>query len=87
MVHWSIGVLLTNAYKVYLQVCKEEKVNPQYKQQYKFVKAIAEYWIEPDLIKKEIFQGTMVNRFESPFVQIQILIVSRLAPGIVPLNW
>ena len=55
MLFWSIGVLLTNAYKVYLQVCEEEKVNPQYKKQYKFREAIAEYWIDPDLIEKETF--------------------------------
>ena len=66
MLFWSIGVLLTNAYKVYLQVCDEENVTPQYKQQYDFRKAIAEYWIDPELIEKETFQGAMLNRFESP---------------------
>ena len=56
MVHWSIGVLLTNAYKVR---------SPQYKQQCEFRKTIAEYWIDPELIEKKQFQGAMVNRFES----------------------
>ena len=42
---WSIlfsymGVLLTNYYKLYLQMCKEEGVKPRYKEQYQFQKAI-----------------------------------------------
>jgi hypothetical protein len=53
MLFWSIGVLLTNAFKVYLTVCKEEGVTPMYKQQYEFRKKIAEYWINPDLVEKE----------------------------------
>ena len=51
---WSLGVLLTNAYKLYLSVCENAGVAPTYKQQYEFRKAIAEYWINPELISSEI---------------------------------
>ena len=58
LLFWSNGVLLTNSYKLYLRVCKEEGVKvPQYKEQYQFRKAIAEYWINPELIQKEAYQG------------------------------
>ena len=33
MLFWSMGVLLANAYKLYLQMCKEEGVKPRYKEQ------------------------------------------------------
>ena len=53
LLFWSIGVLLTNSYKLYLCVCKEDGVKVlQYKEQYQFRKAIAEYWINPELIQK-----------------------------------
>ena len=32
----SLGVLLTNYYKLYLQICKEEGVKPWHKEQYQF---------------------------------------------------
>ena len=48
-----MGALLTNYYKLYLQMCKEEGVTPRYKEQYQFRKAIAEYWINPELVTSE----------------------------------
>ena len=36
MLFWSMGVLLTNSYKLYLQMCKEEGVEPWNKEQYQF---------------------------------------------------
>jgi len=53
LLFWSTGVLLTNAYKLYLRLCEEDDVVPRYKEQYQFRKAIAEYWINPDLVEKE----------------------------------
>ena len=47
----SMVVLLTNSYKLYLQMCKEEGGKPQYKYQYQFRKSISEYWINPYLVK------------------------------------
>ena len=35
-VFWSMGVILTNDYKLYLQICKEDGVKPRYKEQYQF---------------------------------------------------
>ena len=57
LLFWSTGVLLTNAYKLYLRLCGEEDVVPQYKEQYQFRKAIAEYWINPDLVENETPRG------------------------------
>ena len=31
MLFWYMGVLLTNYYRLYLQMCKEEGVKPRYK--------------------------------------------------------
>ena len=53
MVFWSMGVILTNDYKLYLQICKEDGVKPRYKEQYQFWKAISEYWINPELVTSE----------------------------------
>ena len=50
---WSIGVSLTNAYKLYLRLCEDEGVNPEYREHFSFRRAIAEYWINPDLIELE----------------------------------
>ena len=47
-------MLLTNAYKVYLNLCKEEGVEPIYKEHYQFRKAVAEYWINPEKIASEV---------------------------------
>ena len=47
MMFLSMGVILINSYKFYLQMCKEEVVKPRYKEQYQFRKAISEYWINP----------------------------------------
>ena len=33
---WSVGVLLTNAYKLYLSVCEDAGVSPAYKQHNEF---------------------------------------------------
>ena len=54
MLFWSLGVLLTNAYKVYLNLCKEEGVEPIYKEHYQFRKAVAKYWINPEKIASEV---------------------------------
>mmetsp|Transcript_11027 Transcript_11027/g.31946 ORF Transcript_11027/g.31946 Transcript_11027/m.31946 type:complete len:253 (+) Transcript_11027:62-820(+) len=43
----TIGVLLTNAYRLYLSVCRDEGVTPQYKTHYDFREAIGKYWIRP----------------------------------------
>ena len=53
MLFWSMGVLLTDSYKLYLQICKEEGVKPWYKEQYQFRKKISEYWINPELVTSE----------------------------------
>lgn len=58
-------MLLTNAYKLYLSVCADEEVVPIYKEQYKFRTAIAEYWINHDLITKELHQGTRKRKFDN----------------------
>eukprot|EP00536_Pseudo-nitzschia_multiseries_P015533 jgi/Psemu1/42957/gm1.42957_g len=51
---WAIGVLLMNAYKLYLSVCKEEGITkPKYDAQYNFRRAIGEYWVDPDLFANE----------------------------------
>ena len=53
MLFWSMCVLLTNYYKLYLQMCKEEGVKPWYKETYQFRKEISEYWINPELVTSE----------------------------------
>ena len=46
-------MLLTNVYKIHLCLCEEENVIPKYREQYQFRRAIAEYWINPDLVHIE----------------------------------
>jgi hypothetical protein len=51
MLFWSVGVLLTNAYKVYLRVNEDEGVVAKKDgllTHYEFRKAIALYWIHPE---------------------------------------
>ena len=51
MLFWSVGVLLTNAYKVYLRVNEDEgitSVTGGLLTHYEFRKAIAMYWINPE---------------------------------------
>ena len=58
-------MLLTNSYKLYLRVCKEEGIKvPQYKEQYHFRKSIAEYWINPELIQNEAYQGKVEKKYD-----------------------
>ena len=46
-------------------MCKEKGINvPQYKEQYQFRKAIVEYWINPDLIQKEAYQGKGEKKYD-----------------------
>ena len=68
MLFWSVGVLLTNAYKLYLRVCEDEGVIPRYKEQFEFRKAIAEYWINPELIEKERLQGARKRKYDDDSV-------------------
>ena len=59
-------VLLKGSYKLYLQVFKEEGVKPRYKEQYQFRKAIAEYWINPELVTSEKESKKRKIEFEIP---------------------
>ena len=68
LLFWGIGVLLTNAYKLYISVCADEGVTPIFKEQYKFRTAIAEYWINPDRITKELHKGTRKRKFDNKSV-------------------
>ena len=68
LLFWGIGVLLTNAYKLYISVCADEAVVPFYKEQYQFRTAIAEYWINPDVITKELQEGTRKRKFDNESV-------------------
>ena len=68
LLFWGIGVLLTNAYKLYISVCADEGVVPFYKEQYQFRTAIAEYWINPDVITKELQEGTRKRKFDNESV-------------------
>ena len=55
MLFWSVGVLLTNAYKVYLRVNEDEGVTKKSDgllTHYEFRKSIALYWINPELVEK-----------------------------------
>ena len=63
----SMGVLLTDSYKFYLQICKEEGVKPWYKEQRQLRKAIAEYWINIELVTSEKESKKMKFEFEIPF--------------------
>ena len=59
---WLIGVSLTNAYKLYRWLCEDEGVTPVYREHFSFRRAIAEYWINPDLIEVESKKkGTKLN--------------------------
>ena len=53
MLFCYMGVLLKIAYKLYLQICKEEGVKARYKEQYQFRKSISEYCINPELVTSE----------------------------------
>eukprot|EP00536_Pseudo-nitzschia_multiseries_P006155 jgi/Psemu1/14601/gm1.14601_g len=51
---WAIEVLLTNAYTLYLAVCKEAGVKkPWYSVGYDFRRAVGEYWVSPDAVDTE----------------------------------
>eukprot|EP00536_Pseudo-nitzschia_multiseries_P000427 jgi/Psemu1/970/gm1.970_g len=55
VIFWAVGVLVTNAYKLYFSVCKEEGVSkdPCYKAHYNFRRAIGEYWVDPEAVEVE----------------------------------
>ena len=77
-------MLLTNAYKLYISVCMDEGVVPIYKEQYKFRTAIAEYWINPDLITKELHQGTRKRKFD---IESAVDSLSCMSPLTNPLSF
>ena len=57
MLFWSVGVLLTNAYKVYLRVTEDEGVTKKSEglmSHYEFRKSIALYWINPELMEEKV---------------------------------
>ena len=49
MMFWSMVLLLTNSYKFYLQMCKEEDMKSRYKEKYQLRNVISEYWMNPEL--------------------------------------
>ena len=85
LLFWSMGVLLTNAYKFYLRMCEEEGVVPLYKEHYEFRKAIAEYWLNPERVEERVAaqaeadaveaakQGAKLQQFDSPESMISSL--------------
>ena len=59
---WSLGVLQTDAYKLYLSVCEDAGVSLAYKQQCEFKKVITEYCVNPELISSEtISSGKQIH--------------------------
>ena len=80
LMFWYISVLLTNAYKFYMQMYKEEDRKPWYKEQYKFRKAISEYCINPELVTSE--KESKKSKFELEMPPPSTLsIISLLSPG------
>ena len=52
MLFWSLGKLLTKAYKLYLRMCEEKGEPPkEYKEQYALKSIISEHWICTNHIK------------------------------------
>ena len=80
MLFWSMGVLLTNSYKLYLQMCKEEGVKPRHKEQYQFRKSIAKYWINLELVTSEKESEKRKSGFEIP-PPSTMSNISLLSPG------
>ena len=80
MLFWYMGVLLTNSYKLYLKMCTEEGVKPLHKEQYQFRKAIAEYWINPELVISEKESKKRKFKIEIPSLST-FSTISLLSPG------